>query len=293
MVQQEIDEILARNKQWSENHLKSDPSFFVELSKLHRPKYLWIGCSDARVPANEILGLDPGDVFVHRNIANLVIPTDINLMSVIQYAVEVLEVPHIILCGHYGCGGVRSAMANVDHMPPLENWLSHIRDVQRYHQKELGGIRQTPADSEKKYDRLVELNVLEQTFNLFKLGVVQRRRVFTSLNKDKFPYVQPQVHPMVYNTSNGLLTELAVNVREFMKDHRWIYQLHSKKNELFNRYSKTRAGLLQFEEFCSFVLQELQLPKTPEQLHDVFLRVDLDCDGFISYENVRVWLDNF
>jgi len=136
----------------------SKPGFFAELSRGHAPKILWIGCSDARVPANEIIGEPPGSVFVHRNVANMVVNTDVNCMSVLQYAVDVLKVKHIIVCGHYECGGVRAALEPIDHGSPLENWLRNIRDTYRLHKDELNGV----ADLRDRQRRLVELNVQEQ-----------------------------------------------------------------------------------------------------------------------------------
>jgi carbonic anhydrase len=157
----------------------------------------FLGCADARVPANEVIGEDAGSVFVLRNVANMVVNTDFNLMAALQYAVNVLKIPHIIVCGHYDCGGVRASIANVDHVAPLENWLRNIRDVYRLHRAELDAI----SDPEKRHRRLVELNVIEQCVNLFKTGAVQRMRVQTF--KDGAEYTTPRIHPCVFDPATG------------------------------------------------------------------------------------------
>jgi len=166
------------------------------------------GCADARVPANEIMGLDAGEVFVLRNVANLVVNTDFNLMSALQYAVNVLKVSHIIVCGHYDCGGVRASTKNVDHIAPLENWLRNIRDVYRLHRKELDAV----TDPEARHRRLVEINVIEQCVNLYKTGAVQRRRIETF--KEGTEYTMPRIHPCVFDPATGLLTQLDVSERQ-------------------------------------------------------------------------------
>ena len=167
--------------------------------------HCYTGCADARVPANEIMGEDAGSVFVVRNVANLVVNTDFNLMAALQYAVNVLKIPHIIVCGHYDCGGVRASIENVDHVPPLENWLRNIRDVYRLHRRELDGIR----DPEKRHRRLVELNVIEQCINLFKTGAVQRMRVETY--KQGYDYTIPRIHACVFDPATGELNRLEVS----------------------------------------------------------------------------------
>lgn len=154
----DLGSLLDANKAWSNRMIKENPGFFEDIKKGHAPKILWIGCSDARVPANEIIGEPPGSVFVHRNIANQVGNTDVNCLSVIQYAVDVLKVKHIIVCGHYDCGGIRASMELKDHRSPLENWLRNIRDTYRLHKKELDAI----VDVKSRQRRLVELNVIEQ-----------------------------------------------------------------------------------------------------------------------------------
>ena len=168
-----LDHLFSANKNWSKSKKAIDPNFFSTNMKTHAPNILWIGCSDARVPANEVIGEPAGSVFVHRNIANQVVNTDVNIMSVIQYAVDYLKVRHIVVCGHYDCGGVKAALTNVDHSSPLENWLRNIRDCIRTHKDELDAL----PDAASVERRLIELNVIEQCLNLLKTGVVQRRRV--------------------------------------------------------------------------------------------------------------------
>lgn len=202
------------NKAWFEKHG----------SRKHSPRYLWIGCSDARVPANQIIGEDPGEVFVHRNIANLVVNSDMNLLSVIQYAVGVLGVAHIIVCGHYDCGGIKAAMGRASHESrdlgsPLEDWLRNIRDVYRLHQAELEAF----ADADARHRRLVELNVIEQCLNVYKTGPVQRRRLLTSKVKGAFP--QPRVHGVVYDPHDGRLKGLDTDFGDQRRKLGSIYDL--------------------------------------------------------------------
>src|SRR6267154_2441470 len=162
--------LLAENKAWAEEQLKNDPDYFNRLAHLQSPDFLWIGCSDSRVPANEITGTQPGEIFVHRNVANLVINTDVNLLSVLDYAVNHLKVKHIIVCGHYGCGGIKAATSNNDFNQVLNMWLRNIKDVYRLHRNELDSI----ADMDDRCNRLVELNVQEQLMNLAKTSIIQR-----------------------------------------------------------------------------------------------------------------------
>lgn len=188
-----------------------DADFFEKLAKDQTPEYLYIGCSDSRVPANEIMGLDPGEVFVHRNIANVVASIDLNVMSVINYAVANLHVKHIIVCGHYNCGGVKAAMMPRD-MGILNPWLRNIRDVYRFHFDELNAIK----SEEKRYKRLVELNVQEQAINVIKTAVVQKCYV---ANK------YPEVHGWVFDLKTGLLKDLKINFDEALKNIQKIYDL--------------------------------------------------------------------
>ena len=176
---------MQANKNWANRMREQHPDFFRELKKGHAPKILWIGCSDARVPANEIIGEPPGSVFIHRNIANQVINTDFNCMSVIQYAVSVLKVKHIIVCGHYDCGGVKASLEPNDHRSPLINWLRNVRDTYRLHREELNAF----SDLRSRQRRLVELNVIEQCVNVMKTAVVQRARVQTRKVKGVEGYV--------------------------------------------------------------------------------------------------------
>lgn len=182
-----------RNTRWAERQVAKDPDFFTRLSRQQRPEYLWIGCSDSRVAANQIIDLQPGEVFVHRNIANVVVHTDLNCLSVIQYAVEVLKVKHIIVCGHYGCGGIQAAMENSDH-GLIDNWLRHIRDVRRLNESALEGLEDKEA-----LDLMCELNVKEQVRNVCHTTIVQKAwRNGAELS----------VHGWIYNIKNGLLRDL-------------------------------------------------------------------------------------
>jgi carbonic anhydrase len=163
-----IDELFNRNRLWAERIKKANPDFFLNLSRQQTPEFLWIGCSDSRVPANQIIDLPPGEVFVHRNIANVVVPSDLNCLSVIQFAVEVLSVKHIIVCGHYGCGGVKAALSPEDH-GLIDNWLRHIRNVKRLHAAEFENL----VGEEETVDRLCELNVIEQVRNVCGTTIVR------------------------------------------------------------------------------------------------------------------------
>ena len=190
--------LLDNNKVWVSKNLEKDPEFFNRLANGQQPPLLWIGCSDSRVPANEIIGAQPGEVFVHRNIANMVIHTDISMLSVLDYAVNVLNVKHIIVCGHYGCGGVQAAMGN-KNIGLIDNWIRHIKDVYRHHATELNSI-----DGEKdRFNRFVELNVTEQVFDLAKTSIVQG-----AWKKKK----ELQIHGWVYDIADGLINDLEVNI---------------------------------------------------------------------------------
>jgi carbonic anhydrase len=186
------EKLLIENKAWAAEKRNADPTYFDKLSHLQTPEFLWIGCSDSRVPANEITGTQPGEIFVHRNVANLVINTDVNLLSVLDYAVNHLNVKHVIVCGHYGCGGVKAAITNNDFKAVLNMWLRNIKDVYRIHRSELDAIQ----DEEKKADRMVELNVQEQIFNLAKTSTIQR-----AWKNKKYP----DLHGWVYGLKDGLI----------------------------------------------------------------------------------------
>lgn len=216
-----VEEVFLRNKAWAKEMRKEEG--LLERLRQHKPKYLWIGCSDARVPASQLLALAPGEVFVHRNIAALVVNTDMNLMSVIAYAVDVLKVKDIIVCGHYECGGVRAAMQQTNHNPPLENWLRNIRDVVRLHRDQLRAIE----DEEQRYRRLVELNTIEQTLNVFKTGVVQRARLQTRDDPDA-SCVTPRVHAVVYDPLELELVPLTVSFKEAIGEYEDVYRLYPR-----------------------------------------------------------------
>jgi carbonic anhydrase len=186
--------LLEGNMKWVENTKKFNPEFFTQLSKSQKPEFLWIGCSDSRVPATEITNTLPGSIFVQRNIANMVVHTDSNLLSVVNYAVKVLKVKHIIVCGHYGCGGVLAAMSN-KNFGFLDNWLLHIKDSYRYHQKELDAIE----NEEERGERYVELNILEQVRNLAKVSFIQEE-----WDNGDFPII----HGWVYSLKDGLIKDL-------------------------------------------------------------------------------------
>ena len=193
-----IKQLLEGNVKWVENTLKHSPEFFHKLSAGQSPQFLWIGCSDSRVPATEITNALPGSIFVQRNIANMVVHTDSNLLSVVNYAVKVLKVKHIIVCGHYGCGGVQAAMSN-KNFGFLDNWLMHIKDAYRAHEEELDAIK----DENKRLDRFVEVNIQEQVSNLAKVSFIQEEWEIGEF---------PQIHGWVYSLKDGLLKDLNVSI---------------------------------------------------------------------------------
>ena len=188
-----ITQLLENNRQWSEEQKSADPDFFNKLSERQKPEYLWIGCSDSRVPANQIVGLIPGDIFVHRNVANLVVHTDFNCLSVLQYAVDVLKVKHVIICGHYGCGGVDAALQD-QQLGLIDNWLGHIKDIAYKHRAELLGLNE-----HDKSARLCELNVIEQADNVKRSSIVKE-----ALKRGQ----SLQVHSWIYSLRNGRLKDL-------------------------------------------------------------------------------------
>ena len=193
-----LNHLFEKNRRWAAGIQKSDPDFFRRLTKQQSPRFLWIGCADSRVPANEIVGLMPGELFVHRNVANLVVHSDMNSLSSIQYAVEALKVRHIIVCGHYGCGGVKAAMDRSPH-GLVDNWLSHVRDLSRRRRAELEAL----ADDEARCDRLCEMNVEEQVLNVGRTTPVQdawaRGRALS-------------VHGWIYRISDGLLRDMGLTI---------------------------------------------------------------------------------
>lgn len=189
------EKLLVENKAWAAEKIADDPKFFDQLAHLQTPEFLWIGCSDSRVPANEITGTKPGEIFVHRNVANLVINTDVNVLSVLDYAVNHLKVKHVIICGHYGCGGIKAATTKTDFKPVLNMWLRNIKDVYRLHREELDGIK----EEENRSDRLTELNVKEQILNLAKTSIIQR-----AWQKEQ----RPDLHGWVYGLKDGIINPI-------------------------------------------------------------------------------------
>lgn len=201
-----MEEIFENNKKWVATKLSEDSEFFLKLANGQKPRYLYIGCSDSRIPVNEVTGTGPGEIFVHRNIANMVVHTDINMLSVLQYAVEVLQVKDIIVCGHYGCGGIAAAASN-KQFGLMDNWLRNIKDVIRLHEQELMSI----CDVEQRQRRLVELNIVEQVLNLSKTSIIQN-----ALLTDN----PPRLWGLVYDIKEGLLRDLKVQGGEFKQyDH--------------------------------------------------------------------------
>lgn len=191
-------QLLENNKEWVEKSLALDPNYFADLAKGQTPPLLWIGCSDSRVPANEIIGAKPGEVFVHRNIANMVVHSDMNMLSVLDYAVNVLKVKHVIVCGHYGCGGVKAAMGN-QSVGIIDNWIRHIKDEYRLHDKYLNSIE----DETERFNAFVEINAKEQVYNLAKTSIVQ------SAWKNGQDLM---LHGWVYGLNSGFVTDLNVNI---------------------------------------------------------------------------------
>ncbi|MEP1384575.1 MAG: carbonate dehydratase [Paraglaciecola sp.] len=199
----EIKQLLANNENWSEQIKKDDPEFFNKLAKQQSPEYLWIGCSDSRVPANQIVGLLPGDIFVHRNVANLVVHTDFNCLSVLQYAVDVLKVKHVIVCGHYGCGGVDAALGD-QQFGLIDNWLGHIKDLAYKHREELSILNE-----HDKSARMCELNVMEQADNVKRSNIIKDARA-----RGQFV----QIHSWIYSLRNGRVTDLDNSPKGFKYD---------------------------------------------------------------------------
>jgi carbonic anhydrase len=194
-----IDHLLALNRQWAARIREQDPGFFGRLVAQQAPRFLWIGCSDSRVPSTQIVDVDPGSVFVHRNVANLVVHTDINCLSVLQYAIDVLGVEHVIVCGHYGCGGVACAMESRQH-GLIDNWLRHLKDIYDLHKRQLALI----ADSEQRQARMVELNVLHQVYNVARTTIVQN-----AWSRGK----ALSVHGWAYRLEDGIIHDLGFQVR--------------------------------------------------------------------------------
>ncbi|KAL3487269.1 carbonic anhydrase [Aspergillus germanicus] len=215
-LEQSHDKIFESNRAWVAAKKNADPEFFTKLAAGQAPEYLYIGCADSRVPANEIMGLDAGEVFVHRNIANVVPTIDLSSMSVINYAVRHLQVKHIVVCGHYNCGGVKAALTPTD-LGILNPWLRNIRDVYRLHEKELDAI----TDEKARFNRLVELNVVESCRSVIKTAVVQQ-----SYEENKYPIV----HGWVFNLEDGLLRDLKIDFEGMLNDIKKIYNLTSSSS---------------------------------------------------------------
>jgi carbonic anhydrase len=208
-MQKSYQRLLDGNKKFVAEKLKEDPNSFKEMSKGQTPEFLWIGCSDSRVPANQITGTEAGEIFVHRNIANMVVHTDLNMLSVLQYAVQVLKVKHVIVCGHYGCGGVRAAVGNAN-LGLVNKWIRNIKEIYYKYESELNDI----ADLDKRADRLAELNVKEQVFNLAKTSIVQ----------DAWKERKLQIHGWIYGLQTGKIIDLNCMVRE-LEDLPAIFRL--------------------------------------------------------------------
>ncbi len=217
-MKNQLKRLYDNNVAWSDNIKKNKPNFFSDLSKQQSPDYLWIGCSDSRVVSEQLVGLQPGELFVHRNIANVVVPTDLNCLSVIQFAVEVLKVKHIIVCGHYGCGGVKASMQSIEH-GLIDNWLCHIKSVHQKNEDELLAI----DDETKRLDRLCELNVIEQVNNISHTTIVQRAwRNHKELS----------IYGCIYTLETGILKDLNVRFSK-INDTNDIYQLREDKKEIY------------------------------------------------------------
>lgn len=212
-----LKKIFENNEKWVAEKLSLDPNYFENLSKGQSPEFLYIGCSDSRVTAEDLMGVKPGEVFIHRNIANLVVSTDNNLNAVVQYAVEYLKVKHIIVCGHYDCGGVKAALYPSD-MGQLNSWLQTLRDVYRIHRLELDSI----SDKKLQFDRLVELNVMEQCINIIKIDHVQRAWYKTGF---------PTIRGWVFDVTTGKLIDLGLNMEEIFSEIRSIYDLKPLENK--------------------------------------------------------------
>ena len=206
---EDYDKLLENNLNWVQQKREQDPEYFARLAKIQKPRFLWIGCSDSRIPPNEVTGTQPGEIFVHRNIANLAINTDLNMLSVLQYAVEVLQVEHVIVCGHYGCGGINAALENKYH-GLIDRWLTNIKDTYRLHFRELDAI----ADPDKRSRRMVELNVIEQVYNLAKTSIVQK-----AWKNGR----RPQLHGWVYDLNDGIINDMKISI-ESNTDMLRIYQ---------------------------------------------------------------------
>lgn len=224
-MQESYKRIFENNREWIDQKLSQDEDFFKKMAQGQSPEFLYIGCSDSRVTTEELMGLNPGEVFVHRNIANMVSNLDMSVTSVISYAVEHLKVNHIIVCGHYGCGGVKAAMEPQD-MGLLNPWLRNIRDVYRLHKDELNSIE----DEHKRYNRLIELNVQEQCINVIKMACVQERYI-----EEHYPIV----HGWVFDIETGKLIDLNIDFENILKDVQKIYDLTNSDWIMTRKHKKS------------------------------------------------------
>eukprot|EP01060_Flectonema_neradi_P026890 TRINITY_DN3636_c0_g1_i3.p1 TRINITY_DN3636_c0_g1~~TRINITY_DN3636_c0_g1_i3.p1 ORF type:complete len:237 (+),score=29.09 TRINITY_DN3636_c0_g1_i3:464-1174(+) len=216
-----LGNILLNNRKWVARVNANNPEYFAKMAKGQEPKYLYIGCSDARVDPGQLMGLDQGELFVHRNVGNLC-PNDLNFLAVLEYAVTHLKVPHIIVCGHYDCGAVRNSAKKQD-IGLLENWIRNIRDTHRLHADELAAI----TDIESRQRRLVELNVIEQCLNIFKTSCVQKQRILSSklAKEGDSGFATPRIHALVFDPADGILKKLEINFKEELNKYRHIYDL--------------------------------------------------------------------
>lgn len=212
--------LLLANKAWVKDRLDLRADYFERMANEQKPEFMWIGCSDSRVPAEEITGTEPGEIFVHRNIANLVVHTDFNLLSVLQFAVEVLEVKHIIVCGHYNCGGIKHALSN-KHLGLINKWLRHLKDIYRIHHRELDSL----VNEQEKLDRFIELNVIEQVQHLAETSIIQR-----SWQKRKLPYL----HGWVYDIRSGHIKDISMISSDSQLDSIYRYDFGDLTNKQFS-----------------------------------------------------------
>jgi carbonic anhydrase len=220
-----IERLFIQNRAWVAKVNEEDPTYFPKLGSGQAPEYLYIGCSDSRVSITSLTGLQMGEVFVHRNVANLVVSTDLNLLAVMTYAVEHLKVKHILVTGHYDCGGIRAAMKPKDIGPVLDAWVCNIRDVYRLHQDELDAV----ADPEERHRRLVELNVAEQCLNIYKTSIVQKKRLETHNDPDA-PFSYPRVHGLVFDPATGIVNKVPNDYRRTVKELTDLYDLFDEKD---------------------------------------------------------------
>ncbi|CAM9537647.1 unnamed protein product [Chrysoparadoxa australica] len=225
-----VEDLLKNNAKWVEERTSSDPDYFKRMASTHKPEYFFIGCSDARLSVQQMLGCEAGELFIHRNIANMVVNTDLNFMSCLTYAVEYLKVKGIILCGHYGCGGVKAAMTNNDH-GIIEPWLMGIRDVARYHRKELA----TVEDEDERHKRLVELNIQEQALKLYANPVVQKAQVTRG---------GPPIHAFCYDVGEGKVRKLDVDFNAVIDKYRNVYSMYDVTEEVKEQPTFLQSGKL-------------------------------------------------